>query len=124
MKTEQKYLFVNKHLLGQREDMRLWDVDAPYPNIGDIDSYEYCFRRFLTLFEVSTFEQLLQERGNSSRSSHVLDLFGSGWFLNNPHEFDSITGFRLKNTTELQLRCLYNELNNGLNPVEDVARYS
>jgi len=71
-----------------------WNIDGPaYARL----SYEGGFRGLFYKLKLDSehfFENLLQARRTAGKSTNVLDLFGSGYFVENQALADSITGVR------------------------------
>ena len=84
----------------QPEDGDIWSFDAPYYKAHETGSYDDFFRPLLQSEGCMFFEELLVAQKNIGLSTHVLDLFGGGFFLENLDSVDSITGVRLQNPTE------------------------
>lgn len=72
-------------------------VENP-PHTGQ--SYEDSFAPFLYELGANTFSDYLSERKALGKNTHVLDLFGGGYFLQDLDSVDSITGVRLEDIDE------------------------
>ena len=74
------------------------------PNAIYENGFEPLFRQQKIRYTPDYFTNLLEERKRNGRSTHVLDLMGSGYFIRKPEIADSTTGMRLfplKETTPL-----------------------
>ena len=75
-----------------------WNVDGLY----GADGYEVVFKDLMfkelkeKIFGFS-FEQWVNERKLAGKSTHIIDLFGGAYFLDDFTNIDSILGVRLKN---------------------------
>ncbi len=78
-----------------------WEVDGPYLEPGQQGSYDSDFEPLLIQQEADTFTELLRIRKASGRSTHVLDLFGSGYFLRDLNLVSSLHAVRLKDTDDV-----------------------
>lgn len=70
------------------------------PEVWDFDGFDgakYYNIHFEELFQirgVRSILDILKKRGSSGKSNHVLDLFGSGFVVENRSDADSVTGLR------------------------------
>lgn len=85
-----------------------WDVDGPQRldddslgSWGPVTGYPKAFRNVLaktgTADSKDFFAKLLEARHTAGKPAHVLDLFGSGFFVPDPAKTASITGARWGN---------------------------
>lgn len=72
-----------------------WQFDAPFYVTGGKGSYDRFFAPLLQEEGVDTFSGLLEARGRAGLSRHVLELFGSGYFIEDFTTVDTVTGVRL-----------------------------
>lgn len=77
-----------------------WEVDPPFYEPGEEGSYDFLFAKLLAEERVSTFSEWLSRRKEQGEQTHVLELFGSGYFVDHPEYADSITGVRLEENSE------------------------
>lgn len=84
-----------------------WDFDGP----GSSGYYGLTFSESLKVVGMDSFESMLFARRQSKSSTHVLDLFGSGFFIDDQRLATSITGLRL---------APYNRIKLGSYPEKDV----
>lgn len=78
-----------------------WDYDGPV-DPWSAHSYEYTFKDFLP--QKTSFEKLIAERPKGKRN--VLDLFGSGYFIQDLGSFDHLVGARQTNVDDIWIRGL------------------
>ncbi len=97
-------------LVKPRDDDNHWGIDAPYQATGAPGSYDRYFLPLLQEEGVSNFQGFLIKRRQSGLSTHVLDAFGSGLFLEEPQVADSITGVRLLDNSQKQIQSLEKKL--------------
>ncbi len=85
-----------------------WHNDGPEHAKTD---YEREFSDILAMVGVTSsanyFENLLQDRHSKKQSNHVLDLFGSCFFIENQKQADSLTGLRFGPFAQDQLPSGY-----------------
>ncbi len=98
MHTETNYLL---RKLAERKSVHLnnkdwWRFDQfTYPNPKSPEMHTLK----PLLGEGVSLQKIIDQRKASGRSTHILELFGSGKFLPNPKSADTITGVRLKDIT-------------------------
>jgi hypothetical protein len=88
-----------------------WLIDVPTYSPTDPFSYDYTFRRALQDEGYSTFEDLTTIRKQKGLPTHILDVFGSGYFVADYLDsVDSVSGIRLSDPTQLLLESLQKDM--------------
>lgn len=83
-----------------------WGKDTPVFLAGEVGSYDYFFSPILKEEGYDTFQEWLRNRRMKGLPAHVLDLFGSGYFIDDLDSVDSITGMRVLDSSEIELARL------------------
>ena len=84
-----------------------WGTDNAWEESST--SYESYFNPLFPS-KINTFEDWAKRRKAAKKNTHVLDLFGSGLFMSNFEDIDSITGMRLHYTeTNKSIQKLKND---------------
>lgn len=103
-----------RHTVGRiARENDIWPVDPPYHLTGEPGGYDSFFNDLLEKENADSFEILLSARKDDRKPTNVLDLFGSGYFINDLSVADSITGVRLLNTKAATLKLLQSDIDYG-----------
>jgi len=107
-------LLLYKKLRGEIRDgfggPETWQSDGTHGTT----KYDTDFSELYAETGQSSFTDLLKDRKQLAQTTHILDLFGSGFFVENPELADSITGMRWgpidRTSTDAHTQLLLNQL--------------